>query len=74
MVGHRLRRPIPVRLAWHLVAPVRITFIPQRWSACRGDVRGLRVNTTQPQWAVTPGQLAVLYDGEVCLGGGVIAA
>jgi tRNA-specific 2-thiouridylase len=36
--------------------------------------RGMRLTFGEPQWAVTPGQSAVLYDGEVCLGGGVIAS
>jgi tRNA-specific 2-thiouridylase len=35
---------------------------------------GFRLRFDDPQWAVTPGQSAVLYDGEVCLGGGVIAS
>ena len=34
----------------------------------------LEVHFDQPQRAVTPGQSLVLYDGEVCLGGAVIAA
>jgi tRNA-specific 2-thiouridylase len=33
---------------------------------------GMRVDFSTPQWAVTPGQSVVLYDGETCLGGGVI--
>ncbi len=35
---------------------------------------GFAMDFDQAQWAVTPGQSAVLYDGEVCLGGGVIAS
>ncbi|MDT9000898.1 tRNA 2-thiouridine(34) synthase MnmA [Paucibacter sp. APW11] len=45
--------------------------------ACHPDTPAagqIRLDFAQPQWAVTPGQSAVLYDGEVCLGGGVIAA
>lgn len=36
------------------------------------DDAGFTLRFAEPQWAVTPGQSAVLYDGEVCLGGGVI--
>lgn len=32
----------------------------------------MELSFPNPQWAVTPGQSAVLYQGEVCLGGGII--
>jgi tRNA-specific 2-thiouridylase len=35
--------------------------------------RAFELEFATPQWAVTPGQSAVLYRGDVCLGGGVIA-
>jgi tRNA-specific 2-thiouridylase len=38
------------------------------------SVNSFALDFSTPQWAVTPGQSAVLYDGEVCLGGGVISA
>lgn len=49
----------------------------QRDAACtvqQVGAEGFDVRFADPQWAVTPGQSAVLYDGEVCLGGGVISA
>ena len=38
------------------------------------DAGRMHLSFVEPQWAVTPGQSAVLYAGDVCLGGGVIAA
>lgn len=46
-------------------------------AACRFESLGadaFSLHFAEAQWAVTPGQSAVLYDGEVCLGGGVIAS
>jgi tRNA-specific 2-thiouridylase len=34
---------------------------------------GVSLEFSEPQWAVTPGQSVVLYDGPVCLGGGIIS-
>ncbi len=44
-------------------------------ASCRyaGAPGGFVLDFDAAQWAVTPGQSAVVYDGEVCLGGGVIA-
>ena len=36
--------------------------------------QSFRLSFSEPQWAVTPGQSAVLYRGDVCLGGGIISA
>ncbi len=45
--------------------PVALTWV---------DETTLRVNMLEDVRAVTPGQAAVFYDGEVCLGGGLIDA
>jgi tRNA-uridine 2-sulfurtransferase len=41
-------------------------------SLVQANASGFELQFETAQWAVTPGQSAVLYDGDVCLGGGVI--
>jgi tRNA-specific 2-thiouridylase len=45
-------------------------------SACRIGLEGegFRLDFERAQWAATPGQSAVIYEGDLCLGGGLIAA
>lgn len=47
----------------------------QEDAACHfhNTATGFELNFSDSQFAVTPGQSAVLYKGDVCLGGGVIA-
>ncbi len=65
-------------VAGHAPAPGALaakTRYRQADAACTLGARGhggFTLHFGQAQWAVTPGQSAVLYDGEVCLGGGVI--
>jgi len=51
---------------------VRYRQADQSCQAVVGADGALDVRFTEPQRAVTPGQFAVLYDGDRCLGGGVI--
>ena len=43
---------------------------PSTLSACDAD--RCTVEFAEPQWAVTPGQSVVVYESQVCLGGGII--
>ena len=47
----------------------------QRDAPCaiaRVDADSCNIEFAEPQWAVTPGQSAVIYESRVCLGGGII--
>ncbi|HRO81135.1 MAG TPA: tRNA 2-thiouridine(34) synthase MnmA [Alicycliphilus denitrificans] len=79
LLSHRLAAQDASWIAGHPPAPgacAAKTRYRQQDAACtvlaaQGGAFSLQF--PEAQWAVTPGQSAVLYDGEVCLGGGVIA-
>jgi tRNA-specific 2-thiouridylase len=81
LLSHRLSADDTSWVAGHVPAVGALaakTRYRQQDAACVfGDAAGadaFDLHFEQAQWAVTPGQSAVLYEGEVCLGGGVIAA
>jgi len=55
-----------------LTAKVRYRQQDQAVSIEQIDADRMQLKFQHPQRAVTPGQSVVLYDGEVCLGGGII--
>ena len=73
--GHEGNPPVPACLVVREWPSGRTTRYRQADEPCTvvGAAAGqLELTFDAPQWAATPGQSAVLYDGEVCLGGGVI--
>ena len=63
--------PLPENTPVHLTAKFRYRQPDQGCTVTRmGD--NLHFVFDEPQRAVTPGQIAVLYDGDICLGGGII--
>ncbi|HEY0877710.1 MAG TPA: tRNA 2-thiouridine(34) synthase MnmA, partial [Zeimonas sp.] len=55
-----------------LAAKTRYRQADARCSLEEVDGARFSLRFVEPQWAVTPGQSAVVYRGDVCLGGGVI--
>jgi tRNA-specific 2-thiouridylase len=64
----------PPRAGQRLTAKTRYRQTDAACEVVAVDGSRFALHFDQPQWAATPGQSAVLYDGDVCLGGGVIAA
>lgn len=57
----------------HRAKPIEATVVPVAGSRAGRPATRWIVETDRPVWAAAPGQAAVLYDGDVVLGGGRIA-
>jgi len=63
---------VPPQLPLHCAAKVRYRQQDQSCTLSHSTEQGYRVDFEIPQRAITPGQSVVFYQGECCLGGGVI--
>ncbi len=57
---------------WVYAAKTRYRQADAPCSIARIDASRCDIEFAEPQWAVTPGQSVVVYESEVCLGGGII--
>ncbi len=62
----------PPHTHWVYTAKTRYRQVDAPCQVEQLDASGCVINFAAPQWAITPGQCAVLYESRVCLGGGVI--
>ncbi len=63
---------LPPRLPFRCSGKIRYRQEDQPCTLTRVGTSTAKLEFDDPQWAVTPGQSIVLYDGDVCLGGGII--
>lgn len=67
LTGKCLNVPMDIQIKIRYASPA----VPARLLSC-GDLGRLKVCFREPQKAITPGQAAVFYEGEIVLGGGKI--
>ncbi len=68
------------QMSWVAGSPPEVELLSAKTRYRQADVRCAQRTDSDsfslvfdtPQWAITPGQSAVLYQGDVCLGGGII--
>ncbi|MDR0956130.1 MAG: tRNA-specific 2-thiouridylase [Candidatus Nomurabacteria bacterium] len=60
----------PAGKTWASAPERRMAGAGDRATVKAGQI--LKITLSQPERAVAPGQSAVIYDGEICLGGGVV--